>query len=112
MEFLDNVKVGDKLYISRRGNGRIDIVTRVTKTLVIVGKTRFRKKNGWTMGDAWFAEYARPATEQDEVNIQEREKRMELIQACNNINYERFSTPQLESIISFIKNIKDNGKEM
>ena len=40
MDFLDNVKVGDKLYISRRGNGRIDIVTRVTKTLVIFGISR------------------------------------------------------------------------
>lgn len=112
MAKLDNVKVGDKLYISCRGDSRIDIVTRVTKTQVIAGKIRFRKKDGWTMASSWNMEFARPATEQDEINIQERKKRMELIYACKHINYERFSSPQLESIISFIKNIKDNGKEM
>ncbi len=56
--------------------------------------------------------YARPASEQDELNIKEEKRRAELIRACNHINYEGFTTPQLESIISFIKNIKDNGKEM
>ena len=113
MAELDKVKVGDKLYVwSWRGQS-IETVVRVTKTLVIIKGHRFSKANGRLYGGgAWDTMCARPATEEDVQNIQARKRRADLIHACKHIDYEEFSTPQLESIISFIKNIKDNGKEM
>ncbi len=113
MEDLDNVKVGDKLFVFNNLVKGIEIVERLTQTLVITKFHRFVKKTGRLYGsDSWNTMYARPASEQDELNIKEEKRRAELIRACNHINYAGFTTPQLESIISFIKNIKDNGKEM
>lgn len=113
MAELDNVKVGDKLFVFNNFIKDIEIVERLTPTLVITKSSRFVKKTGRLYGsDTWNTMYARPASEQDELNIKEEKRRTELIHACKHINYEGFTTPQLESIISFIKNIKDNGKEM
>ena len=110
---LDNVKVGDKLFVCNNYIKGIEIVERLTPTLVITKSSRFVKNTGRLYGsDSWNPMYARPASEQDELNIKEEKRRTELVRACKHINYSEFSTPQLESIISFIKNIKDNGKEM
>lgn len=113
MTALENVKVGDKLYVSNRFFEDIEIIERITQTLVITKFHRFVKDTGLLYGcNSWNIMYARPASEEDELYIQEKKRRTELIHACKHINYEGFTTPQLESIISFIKNIKDNGKEM
>ncbi len=112
MAELDNVKVGDKLFVCNNHVKGIEIVERLTKTLVITKFHRFVKNTGLLYGCDWNIMYARPASEQDELNIKEEKRRAELVRAFKHINYEGFSTPQLESIISFIKKIKDNGKEM
>ncbi|MBD5414871.1 MAG: hypothetical protein HDR46_01150 [Bacteroides sp.] len=108
MTALENVKVGDKLYVSNRFFEDIEIVERITQTLVITKKHRFVKKSGRLYGsDSWNTIYARPATAQDELNIRDKQRRAELIHACKNINYEAFTTPQLESIISFMKELNE-----
>ena len=109
MTALENVKVGDKLYVSNGFFEDIEIIERITQTLVITkGHRRFVKKSGRLYrSDSWHTMYARPATAQDELNIRDKQRHAELIRACKNINYEAFTTPQLESIISFIKELNE-----
>lgn len=106
MAELDNVKIGDKLFVFNNFMKDIEIVERLTKTLVITKSHRFVKNTGLLYGCDWNILYARPASEQDELNIKEEKRHAELVRAFKHINYSEFSTSQLESIISFIKKIK------
>lgn len=51
MENLSNVKVGDILIVRNNFRRRALVVSRVTKTMVVVGKYRFRKSDGGAVGE-------------------------------------------------------------
>lgn len=54
-EWLQNLKPGDKVVVGV-GNGsysRIEAVDRVTATQIIIGGARYRKNNGYRVGDGW-----------------------------------------------------------
>jgi hypothetical protein len=63
---LENVQAGDKL-ICVTGYGRnreVVIVDRTTKTQIIIGKTRYRKRNGLQLGGGtWSRCHIRPPKE-------------------------------------------------
>lgn len=93
---LGNVKVGDKLYVvTYLGTGhRIDTVERITKTLVVTNKSRYRIKDGReTQG--WMPDWARPATDEAIAHI----RYQELVFECRSIPFQNLSTAQLESIL-------------
>lgn len=98
MEKLENVKVGDKLIISRPWcTDYIDTVERMTKTLVVTSNGyKFKKANGYgyqIQGCAW------PATPEDIERVKLKEKHISLVYDCGNINFKKLSIPQMEEII-------------
>jgi hypothetical protein len=56
MESLENLKVGDKVFYDSSSTLGISKITRLTKTQIIISNgQRFRKKNGWLVGDNTWA---------------------------------------------------------
>lgn len=78
---LEDVKPGDKLamFRSTRGVCAIVVVERVTKTMVIAGGKRWRKKDGFESGsDAWSHRRVVPATPEHEAVVARGQKRQQL----------------------------------
>lgn len=50
MKQLENIKVEDKIIVHYVFEERVETVSKVTKTLIIVGDCRFNKNNGFTHG--------------------------------------------------------------
>ena len=53
-EWLENLKVGDKVIVDNWGQS-IGTVERVTATLVIVGSCRYRKRDGYQLGGSSYS---------------------------------------------------------
>ena len=99
MNELENVKVGDKLLACNRCWESIEIVEKVTKTLVITKRHRFRIKDGFSIPtDKWINTYAKPATPEDI----KRNIRKKNIQICKDTNYDKLTDIQLERIVNII----------
>ena len=50
MKQFENIKVGDKIIVNYIFEERVVTVSKVTKTLIIVGDRRYNKNNGFTYG--------------------------------------------------------------
>lgn len=50
MNWLEELKPGDRVFVSEYPRDRIAEVTRITKTLVVVGTTRFSRARGGLFG--------------------------------------------------------------
>lgn len=50
MKQFENIKVGDKIIVKYIFEERVVTVSKVTKTLIIVGDHRYNKNNGFTYG--------------------------------------------------------------
>lgn len=78
---LEDVKPGDKLALFRnmREVCAVLVVERVTKTLVIAGGKRWRKKDGFESGsDMWSNRRVTPATPELEATVERHQKRQKL----------------------------------
>lgn len=63
-EWLDNLKAGDDVIIEGRfGDGDLNKVSRLTKTFVIVGRSKFRRNDGYAPGRCNFAQIVEPTKE-------------------------------------------------
>ncbi len=103
MNELENVKVGDKLLVRNRYGEDIEIVKRVTKTLVITEHHRYRIKDGRGFPiDSWIFTHAHPASIENIERITKADIRRKNIQTCKNIDYDKLTDSQLERIISII----------
>lgn len=102
MESLENVKAGDRLVVSNRYGENIDVVERITETLVITKIHRFRKKDGYESGQSAYAcgfSRARLATEADVERIKGQMRKRKLTAECNKIRFDRLSVQQLDDIL-------------
>lgn len=108
MATLKNVKVGDKLLVTSRGNDKIKTVTKVTKTQITCGTCKFRKTDGRLIGsDIWWSSYAKPATDKDITRV-EREITYRIM--ANTIkSIDAYSLPyeELERIYNILKEIEE-----
>ena len=101
---LDNVTIGDKLVVTTDYGQRLEVVERITSTLVITKGSRFNKSSGRsTGGSCWHHIYATPATENDIERITKAQHRRELIYRCRNIKFDNLSASCLEQILEIAK---------
>ena len=85
---LENVKVGDYIYVSNGMTSGIECVERITATLVITKCRRFSKKDGLSRcSDMWSRWTARPAT-QAAIAEQIYKK---YVRQCENIDFKKLS---------------------
>lgn len=106
---LDNVKVGDKLFVTSRWRKSIDTVEKVTKLHVITSNCKYRK-SGDSVGDGWTHSFARPATEEDIENIRKEIARNNMLAKCRDINFDSLTDSQLEQILETVNPDLLNGK--
>lgn len=103
LKWLAEIKVGDEVAIdgSRYGNAyyRLARVERVTPTLIVVGETRYHKKNGNEVGgDKWHpVNLVKP----DE-KVRSWVKRQSLLAAAKKINFDKLTNDQLEAILALL----------
>lgn len=99
MNSLENVKVGDTLFVSNGTVEYLEQVTRLTKTLVITKMHRFNRGSGKLCGsEYWNVLYARIATDEDIAMI----RRKKMISKCNNIDFSLLTSAQLEYILEIV----------
>lgn len=98
---LENVKVGDKLFVYNCEMECLEEVERLTSTLVITKYHRFRKNNGVSIGCNFTSPmYARRAVPDDEANIYRRA----IVRKCEKIKFKNLSNSKLEEIIKIATN--------
>ena len=103
MSNLENVSVGDELYISHNRTSRFAKVTRITPTQILAGTDRFRKKDGYGVGrGAWDFTSARLATPEDKVAVAERIARNNAIAKIKRARLSGLSTETLVEISNLI----------
>ena len=103
MSNLENVSVGDELYISYNRTSRFAKVSRITPTQVLAGNSRFRKKDGYLVGRGdWDYTSARLATPEDRVAVAERIARNNSIAKIKRARLSRLSTETLVAIYNLI----------
>lgn len=95
---LENVKVGDLLLVlGNLSYESLEVVIRITDTLVITKYRRFKKKNGLALGsDTWNRIYARPANDKDIAMIVRKKN----IRKCKEIKFESLTDSQLQEILN------------
>ena len=100
---LENVKVGDTLYAHNGIVESLEVVLRVTQTLVATKRHRFDRKTGRLKGCGyWGVMYARLATDEDVAVI----RRKQMINKCSRIDFSDLTDSQLEAILK-ISNQKE-----
>lgn len=100
-EWLQNLKVGDAVFISGSGGmGSADCVSsvkRLTKTLIITeGGSRFRRDNGWSQnsGGGYYRRYLQEPTQQKLDDI----RKVLLAAQFKRIKWETLSLKTLEAV--------------
>lgn len=96
-EWLHDLKEGDEVIVSPHfGNSEIKTVSRVTKTLIIVGSERFSKRWGQLVGtDIYFQKNLIKTTPEKAAIVKERNLRNTLIRKIENHNLSKVSTDDL-----------------
>lgn len=103
MENLEDINVGDKVILANARIKRVETVTKVTKTLVVVGNRRFKKDGGSEYGGRPF-ETMRicKATPEVLTEIEEENMRSDLINKIARYPWGYLSTYKLEKVYELI----------
>lgn len=98
--FLENLKRGDKVAIRSRYGYSITKVMNVTKTQIVTERSKYRMKDGTTIGGSiWDCERIEQLTPEIEVEI----KREYLVRKIQKQRFEELSLQKLEKIYEIIK---------
>ena len=102
MKELKDLVVGDKVIVyDKYDNEKIDVVKRVTKTLVVVNNIKYRKSNGFEYGVSSYIISRRIKIPKDEEQIKaielEYRKRI-IIHRIHNLNLDDYPLEVLEKV--------------
>lgn len=114
MNEFENLKVGDLVVV--RGSlivgDELRRVERLTKTQIVVGNRRYRKKDGRLVGEGmWFYGFIKPATEKDIERINEAKQKDELLTFIRKVAWCNLPLESLETICDVVKKEIDNSAE-
>lgn len=86
-ESLENVKVGDVVICHTRLHETEMKVTKVTKTNIVIGSQRYRKKDGNLVGsDAWTINFITIPKDSEIERVRQNNFRAEVVQKLRNIS--------------------------
>ena len=119
MSGLEGVKVGDKLIIHSHGRDSVEIVCRLTKTLVMTRRrgagtsteSRYKKRDGWPTGGYMYnSRYARiPKDENEIAEIAEAHRIAAMLNRIDKYNFKRLTVSGIEAVIEII-NTKEKAQ--
>lgn len=100
---LEELEVGDKVIASSYHVKRIATIERVTKTQLVVGKSRFNRKSGYLCGDhSWDSTSLKVATQQDVVEIT-RQRNVEHLCNLKPETLKHLSDDEINCILDILK---------
>lgn len=110
MGTLEDVKVGDKVILSSRYNDEIIEVTRLTKTQIVCGASKFNRTTGRMVGcDGWSSSSIKIATEADIKRVEREKRRRKMIAHITRYTgYQYLSDEKLEQIYNILKGEQNN----
>ncbi len=80
LNWLDELKEGDRVYVSGRYNSILHTVDKVTKTQIVVSGNRYRKSSGTQCGDhGWHWQSLEKFTPEKEAEITKENRRSAII---------------------------------
>lgn len=111
MKELKDLVAGDEVLVTGTFHRRIAKVDKVTKTQIIIDKSRFRRDSGCQCGgDSWNRRSISVPTEKEISDVKEEVLRKTLIYAISSFDFERLSTDELKQLYNIVKG-KENEKE-
>lgn len=97
---LYDLREGDAVLIQSQYYEQIATVIRLTKQYIIVGNTKYRKKDGCKVAqDRWEYERLSVISPEDLERIKKRKKHERLVLEVRAISFQSLSNEQLQSII-------------
>lgn len=102
MNWLDELKVGDKVLIN---HDKIALVTGETKTQWLVNNRRFKKNNGRAVGDydKWRPTYIHQWTQEAEDKIKAEQERKNALYKISCVKWQNVPTETINQIITFLQ---------
>lgn len=100
MKTLFDLQEGDEVLIKNHRHEMMCKVSRVTKCYIIVGNTKYRKKDGFVVShDIWDNDHISIVTPKDIERIKNRQKHERLVLEAKAISFQSLTSEQLQSII-------------
>lgn len=100
MKTLSELQEGDEILIQNRYHEQVSKVSRVTKCYIIVGNTKYRKKDGFIVSrDLWDSSHISIVTPEDIERIKNNQKHARLVLEAKAISFQSLTSEQLQSII-------------
>lgn len=110
MKELKDLLIGDKVVVFGHFTRRIGVISKITKTQLVVDGTRFNRTSGWQCG-SWHTLHIRAATEEDIKEIDEEETRKKLLYMVRDCNFKSLSTDQLKQVCDIINSANQLKRE-
>lgn len=112
-EDFKSLKAGDKVIIkSTFYDDRVETIDRITNTQIVIGNSKFKRTNGWQVGDSiWSKTRLLIGTPEKFAEI-EHKQQMNAIRSYVTKHLSEFNDAQLEAMYRAIKdNENKNGTE-
>ena len=104
-QWLQDLKVGDRVIVKSRHNTRISKVSKVTPKQLGVGTlpVKFNKDNGWLRGgDAFCMSYLFEATPEAVETIRKESHKSELYNKVTQFDFSKLLCHELQSIVHIL----------
>jgi len=105
-EFVKELKVGDRVILTSHNVRYVKSVTRTTKTMVMVGRYRFRKNTGWQVGDYYYHSTIRECTPELVAELAVERKIRKSLSIVRGYNFSVMSVDELQSVVDIIEGVK------
>lgn len=107
MKSLEDVKVGDKVVFSNGLDKSIVVVTKVTKTQIHTGYSKYRKSDGRAVGSGtWDRARIDLCTEESERKINIENNKRNMVSYFRNYKFNLLSYEEMVNVYSILKEIE------
>ena len=112
-EDFKSLKAGDKVIInSSFYDDRVETIDRITNTQIVIGNSKFKRTNGWQIGDNIWSKTRLSIGTPEKIAEIEHKQRMNAIRSYVTKHLNEFNDAQLEAMYRAIKdNENKNGTE-
>lgn len=109
-EWLESLKVGDKVFVRGHFTKAIRPVEKINKGSIKVGGTLYNKTDGYQKGgDVWYRTYIEEVTDDILKEVQRENKAMNIEMMLHGLDCKKFTLEQLEELEALIKKFKNGN---
>lgn len=101
-DWIYELKAGDKVVVRNQFISRIATVTRVTPKQIVIGGSRFWKKDRCLVGGGWHWACLDELTPERKAQIEDQEARNAMLKQLDRMSWKVLSTSELKQVIDII----------